>query len=70
MSKHAIFRRLIVMKRNFESIPEGREFMIRSPSPDRIIRTFTQRSLRLGGEPGFRQSTFERLGAKLRDRGA
>ena len=26
---------------------------------DRIIRTFPQRSLRLGGEPGFSQSTFE-----------
>ena len=32
---------------NFESIPGGRECMIRSTSPDRIIRTFPQRSLRL-----------------------
>jgi hypothetical protein len=43
--------------------------MIRSPSPDRVIRTFPQWSPHLGGESGFRQSTFERLGVKLRDRG-
>ena len=53
----------IVMKRNFESFPEGlpseasaeegREFMIRSSSPDRIITKFPPRSLRLRGERGF-----------------
>jgi hypothetical protein len=47
-----------LIKRNFESIPEGQGFMIRSPSPDRIIRKFPQRSLRLCDEPGFNRVAY------------
>jgi hypothetical protein len=58
-NKKPRFYNPVAMKRDFEFIPEGRGFMIRSPSPDQIIRTFPQRPLRLRGKPGFSQSTFE-----------
>src|SRR4030042_2358010 len=43
----------VTVKRKPEFVPVGRNFMIQSPSPDWIKRTFPQRSLRLGGEPFY-----------------
>jgi len=37
ISNHAYFAGPFAMKRNFESIPEGREFMIRSSSPACVV---------------------------------
>ena len=59
ISKHVLSVPRIAIKGSLEFIAEGRDFMMRSSSPDRIIRKFSQRPLRLHGEPGFRRSTFE-----------